>query len=96
MSALFTNLCCDLFRISNLKKVLISGGLAKNEVYMQTHADVLNIEVITFSVGEADLMLIGAAILAYHSALKQDLTQKVINYPQLQAKRFQPSEELQK
>lgn len=62
---------------------------------MQTHADVLNIDVITFSAGEADLMLVGAAILAHHSALQQDLTQKIVKYPQLQAKTYKPTEELQ-
>lgn len=85
-----------MFRIPNLKKVLISGGLTKNHVYMQTHADVLNVEVITFGAGDADLMLVGAAILAHHSALKQDLTQKIIKYPQLTTKRYQPKQELQK
>ncbi|XP_054161609.1 FGGY carbohydrate kinase domain-containing protein-like [Oppia nitens] len=85
----------DELKIPDLKKVLISGGLAKNDVYMQLHADVLNIDVITFDLGDADLMLVGAAILAYHSIFKQDLNTKLVSYPDLDATYFRPTPELQ-
>ena len=83
-------------RIPDLKVVLISGGLAKNEVYMQVHADVLNIQVITYAMGDADLMLVGAGILAYHSMAKQSLSTKIIGYPNLKGKRYTPTKELRK
>ena len=83
-------------RIPELKKVLVSGGLAKNDLYMQVHADVLNTEVITFSLGEADLMLVGAALLAFHAIMGKELSVKIASYPKLEAKRFKPTEELQK
>ena len=82
-------------RIPELKKVLVSGGLAKNDLYMQVMADVLNTEVITFSMGEADLMLVGAALLALHSVTKTELNKKIAKYPKLEAIRFKPTPELQ-
>lgn len=47
-----------------IEKIIVSGGLAKNELYLQLHADILGVELVTFNAGEADLMLVGASIIA--------------------------------
>lgn len=83
---------CLFLRAPSVQEVLISGGLAKNEVYMQIHADVLGIEVSTFAIGEADLMLVGAAVLARQSALGSNLNDaKDLVYPHLQITKYKPS-----
>ena len=77
---------------------MITGGLTKNNVYMQIHADVFNTEVFTFSLGEADLMLVGAAILAHQAANGLDLTasQIQIKYPNFKLECYKPRRQLQK
>lgn len=47
-----------------IQKIIVSGGLAKNELYLQLHSDILGVELVTFTAGEADLMLVGASIIA--------------------------------
>lgn len=47
-----------------IEKIIVSGGLAKNELYLQLHSDILGVELVTFTAGEADLMLVGASIIA--------------------------------
>lgn len=47
-----------------IKRILVTGGLTKNEFYLQIHADVLGLELSTFSAGDADLMLVGASVIA--------------------------------
>ncbi|CAG2104273.1 unnamed protein product, partial [Medioppia subpectinata] len=89
-----TKYILDELKIPDLKVVLISGGLAKNEVYMQVHSDVLNIDVVTFSMGDADLMLVGAGLLGYHAVRQQSLSTKLISYPNLEVKRYTPTKEL--
>lgn len=48
-----------------IEQIIVTGGLAKNEFYMQTHADVLGRTLSTYNFGKADHMLSGAAIIAF-------------------------------
>lgn len=50
-----------------LKQVLVSGGLMKNEVFMQILADVLCLPVRTLNLGDIDLMVMGAGLIAHHA-----------------------------
>ncbi|RWS16942.1 FGGY carbohydrate kinase domain-containing protein-like protein [Dinothrombium tinctorium] len=80
--------------LSKLNTILVCGGLAKNEIYIQTHADVLNCEVITMRGGDADMMLIGCALLARQAALRSDLSVQHlqnISMPDLQMQSFNPN-----
>lgn len=49
---------------STIQQVIISGGLSLNEFFLQTAADILNVEVITFG-SNSNLMLIGGAVIAF-------------------------------
>lgn len=76
--------------------VLVSGGLLKNEMYMQIHADVLGVEVTGVDCGEIDMMLAGAAIMAKQAACQKELTLKEtqdVSFAGLQLRVFQPTEE---
>ncbi|KAI2796453.1 hypothetical protein RDWZM_000084 [Blomia tropicalis] len=55
-----------------IKKIIVTGGLTKNDLYLQLHADILNTELVTFSAGEADLMLVGASVIAFTGSLIND------------------------
>lgn len=52
-------------RSEMIRKIIVTGGLVKNDFYMQSHADILGCPLVTFSAGEADLMLVGASLIAY-------------------------------
>lgn len=45
-------------------KVVVSGGLTRNELYMQLHADILNCEITSMKTQEADGMLLGMCTLS--------------------------------
>ena len=53
----------------DIKKFIVTGGLAKNEFYMQIHSDILQCPLVTFSAGDADLMLVGASVIAFCSTI---------------------------
>ena len=46
-------------------KIIVTGGLTKNDLYLQLHSDILGIELVTFTAGDADLMLVGASVIAF-------------------------------
>lgn len=46
-----------------IERIIVSGGLSKNDFYLQLHADVLQIPLVTF--GDSNLMLAGASMIAY-------------------------------
>ena len=48
-----------------IRKIIVTGGLTKNPAYLQLHADILDVELVTFSAGEADLMLVGCSVVAF-------------------------------
>ena len=50
----------------------ICGGLAKSELFIQTNADVLQIEVM--KPDQAESVLLGAAMLGASAALSRDAT----------------------
>lgn len=54
-------------RASKIRQVIVSGGLSLNEYFLQTAADILNVEVITFG-SNSNLMLIGGAMIAFTAA----------------------------
>jgi len=54
-------------RSEQIRKIIVTGGLAKNDFYLQLHSDILDTELVTVSAGEADLMLVGASIIALTS-----------------------------
>lgn len=85
-----------------IEQVLISGGLMKNHVFMQILADVLNLKVRTLNLGDVDLMVMGASLVAHHAAkLYQDESDRPIHedsitnmsYDQLDGQLFQPNTE---
>jgi ribulose kinase len=83
-------------KLSSMAAVLVSGGLLKNEMYMQIHADVLGVEVTGVDCGEIDMMLAGAAIMAKQAACQKELTLKEtqdVSFAGLQLRVFQPTEE---
>lgn len=51
-------------RIPNINAVVVSGGLVKNEMFVQIQADVLESEVIAVECGAIDMMLAGKRILS--------------------------------
>lgn len=63
-----------------IRKIIVTGGLTKNELYLQLHSDILGVELVTFSAGEADLMLVGASVIAFASS---QIGQKANNRQQL-------------
>lgn len=85
--------------MSQVGAVLVSGGLLKNELFMQIQADVLGTEVIGIDCGEVDMMLAGAAIMAKQAALKQELSleaTKNVSFASLELRSFQPNAEYRK
>lgn len=48
-----------------IETIIVTGGLARNEFFMQTHADILDRTLWTYNFGKADHMLSGAAIIAF-------------------------------
>lgn len=54
---------------SKLDTVLISGGLMKNDFFMQTLSDVLQCPTIRVSLIDVDFMVMGSGLVARHAAL---------------------------
>ena len=40
-------------------KVVVSGGLTRNDLYMQLHSDILGCEITSMKTEDADMMLVG-------------------------------------
>ena len=56
----------------SIKVATICGGLAKSDLFIQTNADVLQIEVM--KPDQAESVLLGAAMLGASAALSRDAT----------------------
>lgn len=53
---------------TNVKRILVSGGLMNNPIYMQTMADVLGCDVIKLCLPKVDFMVMGAALIARNAS----------------------------
>lgn len=51
--------------VDPFNRIIVSGGLTKNDFYLQQHADILNLELVVFNSGELNLMLAGASVIAF-------------------------------
>lgn len=82
-----------------LEAVVVSGGLLKNDVYMQIQADVLGTEVTGIDCGEVDMMLAGAAIMAKQAAQRKEMTLEAtqsLSFDKLELRTFQPNADYRK
>ncbi|XP_027203661.2 FGGY carbohydrate kinase domain-containing protein [Dermatophagoides pteronyssinus] len=52
-----------------ISQVIVSGGLTKNEFYLQKHADILERKIFVYDLDGADHMLTGTAIMAFVAAI---------------------------
>lgn len=52
-----------------LDAILVSGGLMKNDLFMQTLADVLSCKAVKLSIENVDLMVLGSSLLARQAIL---------------------------
>jgi ribulose kinase len=94
-----TKFIIEELRMSVVEAVVVSGGLLKNDVYMQIQADVLGTEVTGIDCGEIDMMLAGAAIMAKQAAQKQELTLEATNslsFDNLKLNSFHPNHDYRK
>lgn len=57
---------------TKLNTILVSGGLMKNQFYMQSLADILQTKVITMSLENIDFMVMGSGLVARHAALARE------------------------
>ena len=55
-------------------KVIMSGGLTRNQLYMQLHSDILGCEITSMKTDDADMMLVGTSILAHQAHKNRDLS----------------------
>lgn len=92
-----------------LSAILVSGGLMKNDFYMQVLADVLNCKAIKMSLENVDFMVMGAGLVARCAALNlleatktedllanKPLTDQSIDnldYEQLKLEIYQPNQD---
>jgi FGGY family of carbohydrate kinases, C-terminal domain len=80
--------------------LILTGGMARNEVYAQMIADIINLEVISMSSGNVDMTLIGAAIAAWHANLQLShlsLEQlHSVTFPFLEIKKYTPNSKYQR
>lgn len=59
---------------ANFGSVLVCGGLSKNKLFVQTHADVLGLPVLLPKNSESVLLgsaMLGAVASGYYSSLKE-------------------------
>jgi len=57
---------------SNPKVVLVSGGLAKNSLFLRIYSDTIGVPVVAMDAGIIDMMLAGTAILARQAVIGKD------------------------
>lgn len=80
-----------------LRTILVSGGLMKNEAFMQIYADVTGVPVIGIECSGVDMMLVGTAIMARQAFLKSDLSLTAltdVRYGDVTLSKFEPSPQL--
>lgn len=53
----------------NLETILVSGGLMKNDLFMQTLADVLFCQAVKMSIENVDFMVLGSSLVARQAVL---------------------------
>lgn len=51
----------------------MSGGLTKNDAFMQIYADVLGVQVTGLELGKVDMMLAGTAVMARQAVFNKNL-----------------------
>lgn len=54
---------------TKLDTILVSGGLMKNSLFMQTLADVVQCDAVRLSLEDIDFMVMGSGIVARHAAM---------------------------
>lgn len=54
-----------------IRQVIVSGGLTKNEFYLQKHADILERKIFVYDLDRTDHMLTGTAIMSFVAALNR-------------------------
>lgn len=57
-------LIVERLEMPSLQSIIVSGGLAKNSFFLQTYADVLEVDVVAIECGTIDMMLVGTGIMA--------------------------------
>lgn len=86
---------------TELETILVSGGLMKNSLFMQTLADVLYCKAVRLSLENIDFMVMGSGLVARHAAgiqakLNRPLTKESIQsvvYSQLDVETYTPNSE---
>lgn len=53
--------------------MVVSGGLTRNDLYMQLHSDILGCEITSMKTEDADMMLVGTSILAHQAHKRSNL-----------------------
>ena len=89
-----TRFIVDEVHMKHLQAILVSGGLMKNEAFMQIYADVLGVRVVGIECAGVDMMLVGTAIMARQAVLKSDLSLAAlhdIRFNDMKLNNFDPS-----
>lgn len=58
---------------THIDNIIVSGGLTKNDFYMQSLADVLQAQVVSSTFGNVDAMVMGSALVARQAVLNSHL-----------------------
>lgn len=85
--------------VQDLQTILVSGGLMKNDAFMQIYADVTGVAVVGIECSGVDMMLVGTAIMARQAFLMSDLSLPALadlRYNDFMLKKFEPCPELHK
>lgn len=89
-----TKFIVDEVEMKDLHAVLMSGGLMKNEAFMQIYADVMGVRVVGIECSGVDMMLVGTAIMARQAVLGSDLSLPAlrdIRFNDMKLNKFDPS-----